>query len=73
MTLAQFSRLNQIIEHKTPTNTIKEIEINWENIEDKISLIKILDMDYSMNNLGGKKAVKWITQALQVFEDEIKT
>jgi hypothetical protein len=73
MTLAQFARLNQIIEYQTPTNTISTIQDNWENIEDKVTLIKILDMDYPMNNLGGKKAIKWVTQGLAVFEDEVKT
>jgi DNA ligase-1 len=73
MTLAQFARLNQIIEYQTPTNTISTIQDNWEKIEDKITLIKILDLDYPMNNLGGKKAIKWVTQGLAVFEDEVKT
>ena len=73
MSFGQFARLMQSVEHKTPTETIKQISQSWENIDDKLSLIKILDMDYSMNNLGTKKAIKWVTQSLEVFEDEVKS
>jgi DNA ligase-1 len=72
MTLAQFARLMQTIEHRTPTETIRQIAADWDNITDQESLIKILDMDYAMNNIGGKKAIKWVAQALESFEDEVQ-
>ena len=73
MSFGQFARLNQTIEHRTPTSTIQQISKSWEDIEDKIAFIQILDMAYPMNNLGNKKAIKWVTQALGVFEEEVKT
>lgn len=72
MTLAQFARLMQTIEHRTPTESIRQITADWDNINDKDSLIRILDMDYSMGNIGGKKAIKWVAQALESFEEELK-
>ena len=73
MSFGQFARLNQTIEHRTPTSTIQQISKSWDDIEDKITFIQILDMAYPMNNLGNKKAIKWVTQALGVFEEEVKT
>ncbi len=51
MTLAQFARLMQTIEHRTPTESIRQITADWDNINDKDSLIRILDMDYSMGKI----------------------
>lgn len=72
MTFARFARLNQTIEHLTPTSTIEVICKNWEHFDSPVELIRVLDLDYAGNNLGTRKAVKWIASTLQVFEDEVK-
>jgi len=72
MTFANFARLNQTLEMLTPTASIDLICKDWELFNDKVELIQILDLDYSMNNLASKKAIKWISSALEVFDEEIK-
>ena len=74
----EFSRLMQAIEYKTPSQTVsllakefKEMnDISWIN---KTEFINILSLDLGPNNLASKKALKWITKSLEVFEEEIET
>tara|TARA_R110002050_G_scaffold75215_2_gene161357 strand:+ start:23347 stop:24903 length:1557 start_codon:yes stop_codon:yes gene_type:complete len=72
MSLQQISNLCQIIEDKTPTETVKIISENLSSFEDKPSIIKILSLEYANNNMGSKKSIKWISGALGLFEDEIE-
>ena len=73
MTLARFARLNESLEFLTPTQSISMIKKDWKNFSDPITLIKILSLDYPMNNLGNKKAIKWIASSMGLFDDDIKS
>ena len=63
MNWREFARLNQAIEHTTPTKKISAIVKDWELIEDKESFIKILSLNLNVNNLKTKKATTWIINA----------
>tara|TARA_R110000824_G_scaffold372145_2_gene562247 strand:+ start:9062 stop:10606 length:1545 start_codon:yes stop_codon:yes gene_type:complete len=73
MSWINFCRINQAIEELTPTASISRIKNSWDTFDDKETLMSLFAMEYPMNNLGQKKAIKWISEALQVFEDEIET
>ena len=65
----EFSRLNQAVERLTPTKKIKLLSKDYP--EEYLAFIKILSLELPANNLASKKAMKWITNALEVFDDEI--
>ena len=71
MKWVEFSRLNQAIEMLTPTKTIRMLSKDYP--EEYLSFIKILALELPANNLASKKAMKWITNALEVFDDEIES
>ena len=67
----EFSRLNQAIEGLTPTRTIRLLSKDYP--EEYLSFIQILALELPPNNLASKKAMKWITNALEVFDDEVES
>ena len=69
----EFSRLMQAVEYKTPTKTVSLLAKDFKEIENKTVFIDILSLDLGPNNLASKKALKWITKCLEVFEEEIET
>jgi len=69
--LNRFARMNELIEDLSPTQSIRELVKNWNSFSDPVTLVKILSMEYPANNLGNKKAIKWIARSLGVFDDEI--
>jgi DNA ligase-1 len=71
MTWARFARLNEAIEGLTPTASIVQIKRAWELFEDKDKLVSLFSMEYPINNIGTKKAIKWVTNAYGAFDDEI--
>ena len=71
MSWIRFARLNEAIEGLTPTASIVQIKRAWELFEDKDKLVSLLTMEYPMNNIGTKKAIKWVTNAYGAFDDEI--
>tara|TARA_B100001250_G_scaffold410596_1_gene437364 strand:+ start:4286 stop:5824 length:1539 start_codon:yes stop_codon:yes gene_type:complete len=71
MTLAQFARMCETIEFLTPTGKVNTITRSLSAFKDPMLVMKILSMDYPINKIGQVRAIKWIAQALEVFEDEI--
>tara|TARA_R100000234_G_scaffold26505_1_gene15276 strand:+ start:147 stop:1676 length:1530 start_codon:yes stop_codon:yes gene_type:complete len=69
---ARFSRLNQAIEDLSPTASIVQVKRAWDLFDDKEALVSLLTLEYPMNNLGQKKAVKWVTKFYEAFDDEIE-
>ena len=69
----EFSRLMQAIEYKTPSQTVSLLAKEFKEIENKTRFIDILSLNLGPNNLASKKALKWITKSLEVFEEEIET
>jgi len=66
----EFSRLMQAVEYKTPTKTVSLLAKDFYGTQE---FIRILALDLEPNNLASKKALKWITKSLEVFEEEIET
>ena len=84
MTLATFARMCEVLEGQTPTQKAITIDLTMYSVgptalqeytpsEDKVRLIQILSMEYPINNIGNKRAVTWIANALGVFEDELES
>ena len=69
----EFSRLMQAVEYQTPTKTVSLLAKDFKEIENKTFFIDILSLDLGPNNLASKKALKWVTKSLEVFEEEIET
>jgi len=69
----EFSRLMQAVEYKTPTKTVSLLAKEFKEIENKTRFIDILSLNLGPNNLASKKALKWVTKSLEVFEEEIET
>ena len=71
----EFSRLMQAVEYQTPTKTVTLLTKALCNLDDSSSyttFIKILTLDLEPNNLASKKAMKWLTKSLGVFESELE-
>ena len=68
----EFSRLMQAIEYRTPNKTVSLLAKEFKEIENKTRFIDILSLNLGPNNLASKKALKWITKSLEVFEEEIE-
>ena len=73
----EFSRLMQAVEYKTPTKTVSLLAKEFKEMNDisginKTEFINILSLYLGPNNLASKKALKWITKSLEVFEEEVE-
>jgi DNA ligase-1 len=74
MTLAQFSRLCESIEHLSPTQKINRLsnELSvFDNVPAAVAILSIDDLPE--NNIAEKRAIKWIANAIGLFEDEIES
>ena len=72
MSWIRFARLNEAIEGLAPTGSIVQIKRAWDLFEDKSKIVALLTQEYPMNNVGIKKAIKWVTNAYGAFDDEIE-
>ena len=72
MTMIRFSRMCEALEDRTPSEKRHMICATLPHFKDKKSAIKILSIDYEKNNIGEKKAIKWLANMFDVFEDEIQ-
>ena len=72
MTLAEFSRMCESIEFVTPTNKANAISRAMYSFTSKECLIGILALEFPINNIGSKRAITWIANALGMFDDEIE-
>ena len=78
----EFSRLMQAVEYLPPNRTVnllvKEIKGMGDDYAERMTgsntteLIEILSLDLAPNFLASKKALKWITKSLEVFEEEVE-
>ncbi len=71
VTLAKFARMCDVLENQTPTNKINTIVGAMPAFEDKGRLMYILAQEYEINNIGNKRAITWIAEALGLFEEEV--
>ena len=72
MTLARLARMCDILEFQTPTEKVEIISNSMSSFSCKETLINILSMEYPTNNIGKKRAIKWIASAMGLFEDEVE-
>ena len=72
MTLAMFARMCEVLEHQTPTMKAKTISASLSAMSDKPLAIMILSQEYPTNNIGNKRAIVWVANAMGMFEDEIE-
>jgi DNA ligase-1 len=73
MTWINFCRLNQAIEELTPKQSIRIIKQSWDDFSNTETLVSLFAMEYPMNHMAERKALKWVVEALEVFEDELDT
>lgn len=71
MTLSIFSRMNERLEGSTPTEQTEILNSSLSAFSDKALVIKILALDYPINNIGETRAKTWVAKALGVFDDEL--
>ena len=72
MTLARFSRMCSLLENVSPTQKAVIISESMSAFSNKDDLMEILSMEYMNNNIGEKRAIIWIANALGIFEDEVE-
>ena len=70
MTMSRFARMCEALEGKP--NKAETIETSLSSFSDIPTVLKILSMNYETNNIGSKRAISWIANALGLFESEIK-
>lgn len=73
----EFSRLMQAVEYLPPNRTVSLLAKEFKEMDDisgfnKTELINLLSLNLAPNNLASKKAMKWITKSLEVFEEELE-
>jgi len=73
MSWIKFCRLNEEIENVSQTESIRLIKDAWDSFNNKMFMIRIFCLEYPMSNIGSKKIVKWVAEALGVFEEEFQT
>ncbi len=73
MSMITFSRMCESIETSLPTRKKQVISSTLSSLSttDKIAMIRILSLEYNNNNIGERKATKWLSSMLNVFEEEI--
>jgi|TARA_R100001463_G_scaffold42066_10_gene88411 DNA ligase-1 len=60
------------LENETPTRKRFLIHSSLSHFSDRKDVISILALEYAQNNIGEKKAIKWLAKIFDVFEDEIE-
>lgn len=71
MSLMKFARMCESLEELVPTAKQLNINRSLSSFKNKSDVIKILALEYKINNIAKKKAVKWLSESFGVFEDEI--
>ena len=69
--MIRLSRMCESLEDRTPSEKRHRICATLSHFSDRKAAIKILSLDYEKNNIGEKKAIKWLANIFGVFEDEI--
>lgn len=73
MSMITFSRMCESIENVTPTRKKQVLSSTLSSLSsiDRTTMVKILSLEYDNNNIGEKKAIKWLASMFNVFEYEI--
>ena len=74
MSLIRFARMCEAIEQQDrTTDKIRIIDESLSSFTDAQLVLDILARNYDKNNIGNKRAITWLANSLQMFEDEVKT
>ncbi len=72
MTLSIFSRMNERLDGRTPTEQVEILTSSLSSFGDnKALVIQILALEYPVNNIGETRAKVWVAKALGIFDDEL--
>ena len=71
MTLTRFARMCEAFEEQTPTRKCSIVDESLSSFSAIDDVVEILAIEYPINNIGEKKAIKWIARCLGVFESEV--
>ncbi len=73
MNLINFCRMCELIERQTPTQAKTTLAQSFSSFsEDGETVIRIICEEYASNNIGVKKARKWIALAFGIFDEEVE-
>tara|TARA_R110000824_G_scaffold102217_1_gene242527 strand:- start:1099 stop:2643 length:1545 start_codon:yes stop_codon:yes gene_type:complete len=72
VTLIKFARMCEALEELPPTAKKSIINRSLSSFNNKSDVIKILALEYNINNIAERKAIKWIADSCGVFESEIE-
>jgi len=74
MTLAQFARLCETIEYMRPTEKVRRILGSMVAFDSPESVFAIFSLELgAQNNIGEKRAIKWIAKSMGMFDSEVET
>ena len=73
MTLIRFARMCEALElQDSTTNKIRIIDESLSSFTNPKTVIDILSLNLEVNSIGNKRAVTWIANALELFDEEVK-
>ena len=73
MTLIRFARMCEALElQDSTTNKIRIIDESLSSFSNPKTVIDILSLNLEVNSIGNKRAVTWIANALELFDEEVK-
>lgn len=74
MSLIRFARMCEAIEQQNrTTDKIRILDESLSSFSNPNVVLDILSLNLETNNIGNKRAVTWIANSLQMFEDEVKS
>ena len=73
MTLIRFARMCEALELQDSTkNKIKIIDESLSAFSNPRIVIDILSLNLEVNSIGNKRAITWVANALELFDEEVK-
>jgi len=74
MSLIRFARMCEAVEQQDrTTDKITIINESLSSFSDPQMVLDILSLNIDKNNIGNKRAITWLANSLQMFEDEVNT
>jgi len=74
MSLIRFARMCEAIEAQDrTTEKIRVLDESLSSFSNPTVVLDILSLNLEPNNIGNKRAITWVANSLEMFEDEVKT
>ena len=72
MTLSRFARMCEAIELRdSPIDKIRIIDESLSSFSNPKIVLDILTLNLDVNSIGNKRAITWIANALELFDEEV--